>query len=163
MATSSQHGGPVPADLPFAYGARAPFAAEQIPAAERDARLELGSDQCVIDDERFFLRARLQLPVTGAEETFAWGVWVEVSEAQFDRASELWEQPSTEAEPAMEGILATQLPCYTDTLGLQVQLQHQAAGTVPLVVVAGEHPLVREQQQGITLERVKEIHDLVMG
>jgi hypothetical protein len=163
MASQQPSDGKAPSDLPFGYGARAPFAAGQIPAAELEARLELGDDQCVIDDERFFLRARLPLAVSDAPQPFVWGVWVEVSEAQFDRAAELWELADAPAEPAMPCTLATQLPCYPDTLGLPVQLQHQRAGEVPSAMLEGDHVLAVEQQQGITLQRVKQIHDIVMG
>ena len=163
MATACATCGQAHGELPFGYGARAPLAAESIPAAERDERLELGDDQCVIDDERFFLRGRLQIAVTDApEHTFIWGVWVEVTELQFDRAAELWEAASK--QPPMPGKLATAVPCFEGSAGLAAHLHFHAAGEVPRVVlVTGEHPLAQEQQQGITLQRVKAIYDSVMA
>ena len=164
MATACATCGQAHGDLPFGYGARAPLAAEDIPAAERDERLELGSDQCVIDDARFFLRARLEIAVTDApEHTFIWGVWVEVTELQFDRAAVLWETHDSK-QPPMPGTLATAVPCLEGTAGLAAHLHFHAAGQVPRVVLAaGDHPLVLEQQQGIDLQRVKAIHDSVMA
>jgi len=57
-------------ELPLVLGARAPAAWEAIPAAEREARAQLSSDQCVIDDEHFFLLGRLELPVLDGEHPF---------------------------------------------------------------------------------------------
>ena len=162
MATACSTCNQAHGELPFGYGARAPLAAEDIPAAEREDRLELGSDQCVIDDARFFLRAHLQIAVTDApEHTFTWGVWVEVSELQFDRAAELWEAASK--QPPMQGKLATAVPCFEGTDGLPAQLHFHAPGQLPTVSVDGPHALAQEQQQGITLQRVKAIHDALMG
>lgn len=149
-------------ELPFGYGARAPLAAESIPAAEREERLELGSDQCVIDDARFFLRAHLQIAVTDApQHTFTWGVWAEVTELQFDRAAELWETASK--QPPMPGKLATAVPCFEDTDGLPVHLHFHAPGQLPTVVLEGDHPLAREQQHGVSLQRIKAIYDALMA
>lgn len=163
MATACAICGQAHDELPFGYGARAPRAAEDLPAAEREDRLELGSDQCVIDDERFFLRGRLEIAVTDApQHTFIWGVWVEVTELQFDRAAALWEQADSK-QPPMPGALSTDVPCFEGTSGLAAQLHFHTAGQVPRVVLAaGEHPLVLEQQRGVTLQRIKAIRDSVM-
>ena len=52
-------------ELPFAYGTDAPDAWLAIPANERLRRGELSSDQCVIDNEFFFVRGNLEIPVIG--------------------------------------------------------------------------------------------------
>lgn len=162
MATACATCNQAHGELPFGYGARAPLAAEDIPAAEREERLELGSDQCVIDDARFFLRAHLQIAVTDApEHRFTWGVWVEVSELQFDRAAELWEVAGK--QPPMPCTLATALPCFDGTDGLAVQLHFHGPGQLPTVMLDGDHPLAREQQQGLDLARVKAIHTALVG
>lgn len=164
MATACATCGQAHDELPFGYGARAPLAAEDIPAAEREERLELGSDQCVIDDSRFFLRGRMEIAVSDApQHTFIWGVWVEVTELQFDRAAVLWETEDSK-QPPMPGSLATAVPCFQDTAGLAALLHFHAVGQLPRVVLAAsDHPLAREQQQGISLERVKAIRDSVMA
>ena len=164
MSTACATCGQPHGELPFGYGARAPLAAGEIPAAERDERLELGDDQCVIDDARFFLRGRLEIAVTDApQHTFIWGVWVEVTELQFDRAAALWETEDSK-QPPMPGTLSTAVPSFEGTAGLAAQLHFHAAGQVPRVVLTtADHPLVAEQQQGISLERVKAIRDSVMA
>ena len=77
-------------ELPFAYHADAPDAWLAIPERKRRGRGELSSDQCVIDDEFFFVRGNLEIPVIGQEPPFTWGVWVSLSEASFRRCTVLW-------------------------------------------------------------------------
>jgi len=38
---------------------------------ERDRRVELSSDTCIIDDQRFFVRGCLEIPVHAHEEPFS--------------------------------------------------------------------------------------------
>jgi len=54
----------------MSYGAEAPAYWEAIPPEERQARGELSSDQCVID-EHFFILGRLELPIVGEPEPFS--------------------------------------------------------------------------------------------
>ena len=42
-----------------------------IPEHEWDERVELSSDQCVIDEAQYFIRGRLEIPTIGEEERFA--------------------------------------------------------------------------------------------
>jgi hypothetical protein len=43
---------------------------------ERDARTIIGSDQCVVDQQWFFIRGCLEIPVAGSSEPFLWGLGV---------------------------------------------------------------------------------------
>lgn len=153
------------ADLPLAYGTRAPDIYGGIPESERAARAELSSDQCIIDGEHFFVRANIELPVVDAEQSFSWGVWVSLSEASFDRVSDLWETPGRESEPPFFGWLSTTLPfsVYPSTLNLKTHVHLQPVGVRPLVELEPtDHPLAVEQREGITLARVAEIAALVL-
>jgi hypothetical protein len=129
------------------------------PELVEDERSGLTADQCVIRGERWFVRGRLVLPVTDADEDFTWGVWVEVSEGSFERMGELWENEHRVREPPYPGWLANALPVYAQpTLGMLARLLTQPVGTAPLVQVsADEHPLFAEHTGGITSARVAEI------
>jgi hypothetical protein len=152
------------ADLPLAYGSHAPDAYFDLPESERESRADLVSDQCVIDGTRFFLRGRLSLPVAGPEaDAFFWGVWLEVSREQFERASALWETEGRESEPACACVLATTLPEYPATAGLEVELRTQAVGIRPEVTVLSDHALRHQQRAGITMHRIQQLHDLIAG
>jgi hypothetical protein len=144
-------------DLPFAFHAEAPDAWDPAMASDPDSGLT--GDQCVIGGERYFVRGLLVIPVAGAEEDFTWGVWVEVSEGSFERMSELWQTPNREREPPYPGWLANALPSYAaSTLGMLARVKTRPVGLKPVVQVsADDHPLSVEQQQGIPLDRVREI------
>lgn len=130
---------------------------------EREWRTELSSDQSIIDDEHYFVRGILEIPVIDGSESFTWGVWVSLSQKNFERTSELWETPGRESKPPYFVWLSTSLPCYPDTLNLKTHLQTRLVGERPLIgLEPTEHPLVVEQQNGITMARVKEIVECVL-
>jgi len=125
----------------------------------------LSSDQCVIDDEHFFVLGRLEIPVLDADEDlFSWNVWVSLSEKNFGRMSELWETEGRENEPPYFGWLSTALPCYPETtLHLKTNVHTRPIGERPFIELEPtEHPLAIEQRNGITLKRVQEIAECAL-
>ncbi len=118
----------------------------------------LDSDYCAIDNESFFVRGIIELPILGAAESFRWGVWGSLSRAKFEmliRADEAELQPE---KLQMFSWLSTRLPDYPDTLNLRMTALIQEIGTRPhFKLDAGDHPLVQEYYHGITPERVKEL------
>jgi hypothetical protein len=151
--------------LPLSWGPDAPDMWAEMSPDERSQRGEAGTDQTVIDDRHFFIRGRIEDPITETGETFAWLVWVEVSATDFFEMSELWtvEGRETKAEPC-DGRLANSLRIYEEpTLGLSVKVHTRPVGDRPFVEIMGEHQLRDEQIRGITLHRVKEIHRGLMS
>ena len=152
-------------ELPLAYGPDAPIPTQAIVDAEYAARVELTSDWCVVDGRHFFIRGRLEIPIAGTEQTFAWLVWTSLSEANFNRAMELWEQEGREAEPPWFGWLSTELqPVYAEsTVNLRTHVHTRPVGQRPFVEVEpGAHPLAAEQRHGITWARVQAIAEIVL-
>jgi hypothetical protein len=150
-------------ELPMSFGADAPYHYSVVAPEEREWRVHLGSDQCVIDGQHYFVRGCLEIPVLDAGESFIWGVWVSLSEANFERMSKLWERLGRENEPAYFSWLSTSVPCYPDTLNLKAHVHNRPLGERPLVELEPtEHPLAVEQRDGITMARVKEIVECVM-
>lgn len=145
--------------LPFTFGSPAPAMWFGLPEDERDARAELSSDQCIIDEKWFFILGRIEIPVTDADENFYWLAWVSVSEANFLRMSELWETPGRENEPPYFGWLNTSLPCYDEsTIDVKTNLHTRPIGERPLIELEPtDHPLAVEQRNGINLARVQQI------
>jgi len=145
-------------DLPFSYSFKAPVAVANVPPAEIESRVIVTKDQCVLDQRDLFLRGRILVPVHGSDEPFIWGVWAEVSPKNFLRTQEMWNNPGREFEPAFPGYLNSIIPVFGNTLNLQVDVQTQIVGRRPhFFVKDADHPLAREQREGITLERVEEI------
>lgn len=150
-------------ELPLHYGAEAPLAYYDVPKSERKVRTLLSSDQCVIDDEYFFIVGNIDIPIIGKKETFSWDVWVSLSAQNFKRAHELWTTPGRETEPPYFGWLSTSLPCYPDTLHLKTHVHTREVGRRPFVELEPtDHPLAVEQRTGITWERVQEIAEMVL-
>ena len=50
-----------------------------VPESERAGRVDLSDDACVIDDQWYFVRGCLEIPVNGYEEPLSYGVWLSLS------------------------------------------------------------------------------------
>ena len=76
--------------LPLAYALDEPDPWRALPDEERMSRGVLSTDGCVVDKKIFCVRARMEIPVVGFENSFVWGIWVLVSEHDFERIGALW-------------------------------------------------------------------------
>jgi hypothetical protein len=151
------------AELPFHYGFGAPIYWYGIPEGERARRCVLSTDQCIIDEQHFFLVGNLEIPVLGSDESFSWDIWVSLSSRNFARACEMWEHASRESEPPYFGWLCSEIPGYPDTVNLQTMVHTRAVGRRPLIELEPtDHPLAVEQRQGITRERIQAIAEAVL-
>jgi hypothetical protein len=149
--------------LPTAFTAGMPAAVGALPADNRDARLESGSDQCILDGERFFIRGNVDLPVEGRAEPLSWTLWIELGSAEFRRASELWLTEGRESEPAFAARLANDVPGYPPCVDLEVQVHTQPVGIRPRITVVGAgHPLADDQQHGLSAARADELAHTAM-
>ena len=148
---------------PLSYGFEAPAAWYDVPEEELEQRTKLVKNTCIVDDQYFFILGNIPLPIVGSDEEFQWTVWVSLSEKNFARAIELWEQPGRESEPPYFGWLSTSIPTYPDTLNLKTLVHTQPVGDRPIIELEPtDHPLAVEQREGITWERVREIAEFVL-
>ena len=152
-----QHGMP-------AFFADAPSAWHELPEEERGQRGSHDGARCTVDDAFHFLRACIELPVHGTDEHFVWGVWVAVG----DRSLLAWDawradpQGVSMPEPFL-GWLDTRLSPYPDTKFMKVRVHLRGADAWPwLEFEKDEHPLARERLDGITLDRVAELHAAIV-
>jgi hypothetical protein len=128
-----------------------------------DEHSELTGEQCVIHGEHLFVRARLLIPLLGADTDFEWGVWTSLSRQNFIRMSDLWTTPGRESEPPYFGWLSSDIPLYDSTLGLKCHVHTQPVGQRPtLELEPTHHPLAVEQRTGITLDRVRDIAERIL-
>jgi hypothetical protein len=138
-------------------GYREPYYIAGISASEREKRVFLTSDLCVLDSEFFFVRCLLFLKVRGTGENFAWGVWSSLSKDNFLRYQKSYDDDMSDWEP-MFGYLSNQLSHYPDTLGLKLSVQPGTQGVRPSVQLEPtDHPLAIDQRDGMTLEKLLEI------
>lgn len=145
------------------FGAATPFSYNALPPEERETRGDLGSDECVIDEKQFFVRGCLEIPVHGSAEPFIWGVWVSVSEASFLQWIEYFDQEKRAHIGPFFGWLNTRLSPYPDTLNLKTMVHLRDDGIRPRIELEPtNHLLAIEQREGITLERLAQIHAMVV-
>lgn len=125
----------------------------------------LTDDLCTWTDDdgelNFFIRGVLHIPIRDSDETLRYGVWSSLSRASFDRVVELWDDAARVHEAPYFGWLSNSLPGYPETLNLPVDVVTAALDLRPAIVLhENDHPLVVEQREGITLERVRDIAEL---
>lgn len=136
--------------------------------AERETG-EFDPDSCIITIAgavNYFIRGHLRVPVPDSDlGPFTWSVWVSLSRDDMLTAARLWEDRSRGRVPAMACWLGNELPYATSTSVLPGQLVLGEPGSVPAVRLhpAVRHPLITEQEQGITSHRVAELGRLLSG
>ena len=124
------------------FGFDAPAIAECTKEEEREKRVDLGSDDCVVDGERFLVRGCIEIPVAGEAEPFIWGAWVDISQKDFERWIETFDLEKRTHVGPFAGYLGNVLPCYPDTFNLHVVLHLRDKGTRPYIEVPqSDHPL----------------------
>lgn len=135
---------------------RRPDAVARLTPAAREQRVQGSNDWCVLDGQRFFLRGLLPLALQDADQTYCIGVWVEIEPASFERICDLWATDGRNEAP-FAAQLANTIQGLPDTLGLHARLQLSEPGQRPCLYLAdSNHPLAREQREGITLHRAYE-------
>jgi hypothetical protein len=140
-----------------------PISVLDVPPEERDKRVDLGSDDCVIDNKWFFVRGCIEIPVIGLDEPFIWGTWVSLSEKSYNRFVELFEMKGRENEPPFFGWLNHTPPGYPFQELYKTMVHLRPIPTRPLIELEPtDHPLAVEQRNGITTERLKEIVEIAM-
>lgn len=139
-------------------GTAAPLYYYSIPEAERTSRCDLDSDICVVDQEFFFVRGCLEVPILGESEPFVWGVWASLSPKSFETFLKLYNEDRRSNQGPFFGWLSAQLKGYPDTENLKTRVHLRDHGQRPFIELEPtEHPLAVEQRCGITVERVSEI------
>ena len=119
----------------------------------------LNEDFCIVDEQHFFVRGVIHLPIIGTAETFCWGVWGSLSKENFEKLVRTWEEPEPVELPPMFSWLSNQIEEYEeDTLNLKMYAHVGDPGDRPwFELEPTEHPLSQEFHHGITPERLKEI------
>ena len=139
-------------DVAFAL----PYDIAALDAEERDRRTKISRDLCHIDEQRFFLRGVLEVPVhDDADEPLRFGVWAEVENAVVARYIELYRVDARDETPAL-GKLANAIRGYPDLLGHPLVVRFSTAKERPrLLLDPSDHPLAIDQRDGIGLERLE--------
>lgn len=135
------------------------LAARENDQVGEDERTFLTTDFCVLDDEFFFIRVVLELPILGAPgELFGLGLWSSVSRKSFGEYAEVFAGESQAQAGPWVGWLSNQLGGYPETTRLVCRAEPRDGGLRPVLLLKPtEHPLVLEQRDGVSFDRILEI------
>jgi hypothetical protein len=127
-----------------------------VPEQERDKRVVLTSDTCVIDDESFFIRSVIEIPIHDSPERFGFGVWVSQKKENFITYQNNF---SSDQIGPFFGWLCTNIRYYQEqTSSLKTRVHFKGDNLRPYIELEPtEHPLAVDQRNGISLKRAWEI------
>lgn len=150
-------------DLPLCFGADYPDYYFSVPPDERESRIELKESLCIVDEKHFFHRGRLTIPINDHNENLIFNVWTSISEDNFGKRMDLWEDPKRTKEEPYFGWLQTTVPTYGDTLNIKTIATEQEIGLIPEIKsIEEEHRLTIDQKNGITYKKAVEIVDEII-
>ena len=145
------------------FGADKPLSYFAVPEDERKVRCDVGTDQCVIDGDSFFVRGCIEIPVHGHADPFIWGAWVSLSKESFESWSGVFANSKRSHIGPFFGWLNAWLKPYPDTTVLKTRVHLRDNGIRPFIELEPtEHPLAVEQRNGISINRVAEIYSIMM-
>lgn len=142
-------------DLPD-IGSAEPWHYLTVPVEERKQRTHLTTDTCIVDNEDYFIRGVIEIPVHDYSEKFGFGVWVSQKKENFEAYQR---DPDTSAIGPFFGWLCTRINFYpVDTIALKARVHFRDRGLRPNIELEPtDHPLAIDQREGITLDRAWEI------
>lgn len=157
-------------ELPFGFESPTPAHLFAIPETERERRVVSGPGWHEVDGRVAYVHGEIEIPLvrtsgvargvgTEAEDVpdaLIWAAWVALDPAAL--AEHRACSPFEARDASWLGRLDTVIPTHPDTLGLRVLLHAPRPGRRPFIELEPtDHPLAREQWNGIELDRVREI------
>jgi hypothetical protein len=126
-----------------------------VPKEERADRAQLNEDFCVIDNNAFYVRCVLNIPILEHKDSLEWGVWSSLSEANFRKYSETFHDLDQSKLGPMFSWFSSILPNYPSTLSLRCNVVPADNRQRPHILFdpSQDHPLLADIKNGITLER----------
>jgi hypothetical protein len=121
----------------------------------------LSEDFCVIEGKHFLVRGVLEISVHGTGgETFGYGAWSTLSKENFKKYLQEFDSGGVGGTEWF-GWFSNRLKGYPDSYALPCTVVTRPSRSRPKFVLEnGGHPLVREQEAGISFDRLLEIYEL---
>lgn len=150
--------------LPLCIGYDKPSIYFSIPEEEREQRIRLDKSWCVVDEEHFFHRGNLVIPIIDSEESLEFGVWTSISADNFKKRMDLWDNPARANEEPYFGWLSSNIAGYDDTLNIKtIAQENEDIDAIPnIYVIEEDHPLAIDQENGITMDKALDILSIVV-
>jgi hypothetical protein len=137
------------------WGADRPADYWDVPPEKRQTDVFLTSDSCVIADRFFFIRACLNIPILGEDESYSWGVWVSLSETSFFIWQDHYTIPARSHLGPFFGWLCSSISVYPETRRLKTHVHLRDNAQRPLIELEPtDHPLAIHQREGIAIDEL---------
>jgi hypothetical protein len=113
-------------------------------------------DLCSIDDEDFFVRGVIELPILGKDDYLGIGVWVSLKKENFRQYVQLYDSKDPSGSGPYFGWLCNHIKGYPDTLYLKTNVHLRPAPARPRIELeTTDHPLAIHQRNGISMDEVQ--------
>lgn len=128
-----------------------PAYVRDVPRDERDERVRLDPDRCVIDGEDCFIRGVIHIPVHGSPEALGIGAWVSQKRENFETYAAHDDSPDI---GPFFGWLSNAFDFGGEpALNLKTLAHFRGGGLRPsLEIEPTDHPLAKAQREGISLD-----------
>jgi len=142
-------------DLPH-IGSAKPDIYWDVPEEERERRIQLTTDTCILDSEHYFIRGVIEIHVHERPENFGFGAWVSQKREHFFKYQD---EPDSDQIGPFFGWVCTRIAYYPgDTYLLKALAHFRGGGLRPFIELEPtDHPLAVDQQNGIDVAKAWEI------
>lgn len=122
-----------------------------IPDSEQKQRVRINEDLCVVDEEHYFIRGVIKIPVLDHDEDLGFGVWVSQKKENFEKYLENFD---TKDIGPFFGWLSNEFKYGGEsTTNLKTMAYFYGNGLRPLIELEeSDHPLSLAQRHGISLD-----------
>jgi hypothetical protein len=128
-----------------------PAYARDVPEQERQQRVRLNADICVVDDEHYFIRGIIEIPIRSRNEKFGIGAWVSQKRENFQTYLDQFD--ASDIGPFFGWLSNEFVFRGKPTLNLKTIVHFRGKGLRPLIQLEPTgHPLALVQRQGMTID-----------
>ncbi len=142
------------AGLPTDWGFKLPDVVFSLSYLDKYRRSRSNADLCTLDESRYFLRGLLPVPLSGQDDEFSWGIWVEIDKPIHDLYLSHYNDDLSGEHPAL-GFIANAIPAFSGLGSEPVEIRFSDAKSRPsfYLLPSSAHPLAAEQRSGISPHR----------
>lgn len=129
---------------------------------QRKDRVWESSDLCALDDNTFFIRGVLYLPLREHDDKWGIGLWAQVSQEDFERYMRLYNEDGVDEAP-FEGSIANRMPAFGGLIGEKVQVRMGNAAQRPSFLAVPNEGISTSQIAMVQMNGLddKDLHKII--
>jgi hypothetical protein len=129
-----------------------------IPEEQRDERMKLTSETCILDNEHFFAKGIIEIPIKDKKEGITFCVWVSLSESNFKLFQESLNSKEASNYPQMFGWFSSNVDTFGDCINLKTNMVFRDNHLRPLIdIEPTNHPLSVACNNGFSQENAQKL------